>query len=120
LARCLQFFVAFVPTAAANISAIAVFPGDVAGAVSVDSAVPILIPAVGIAWAPAVVIVSAGSCIPAAAVGVLGVPPLGRVSAVAAVLAAADVSYSYNPGSRMLLMPLLLLTSMLMLVSLLW
>ncbi len=66
----------------------------VAGAVSVDSAVPIVISAVGVAWAPAVIMVSAGSCIPAAAVGVLGVPPQGRVSAVAAVLTAVDVPYA--------------------------
>ncbi len=57
---------------------------------------PLVFLAVGIAWASAVVMVSAGSCITDAAViltadDVPGVPALARVSEVSVVLTAVDI-----------------------------
>ncbi len=118
----MQCSIAGVPTAA-NISAIAGFPGDVASAVSMDSAVPILISAVGLAWAQALIMVYVGSCIPAAAVDVPGVLAVSRVSADAAVLSTVVSRMLHEfPTSwvLMLLMSLLLLASILFMLSLIW
>jgi hypothetical protein len=67
-----------------------------ASAVAVDSSATSLISAVGVAWAPAVVIVSAVSGVPAdavvlTAVDVQWVPAVARVFVVAAILIAVDV-----------------------------
>ncbi len=80
--------------------------------VALDSAVAYVISAVGVAWAPAVVMISAVSGVSAAAIGLTeveipGVPAVTRVSAVAPVPTAVDVPFAVGvskvSGSLMLL-----------------